>query len=131
MIFLKEKLPTKFSPIPPSVCGEVCRRDTRQAPWQLFEDCTDFTLTPLNGWGGAQQGLMRAAAFKAELIPVVTAINLGSCSPLLVRAKLACIFVFKVALLTSQIIKVGATAWLFYIQKWTDLLLEGAQAYDC
>lgn len=33
-----------------------------------FEDCMDFVLTYLN-WAGAQQGLMRAAAVKAGLIP--------------------------------------------------------------
>ena len=36
--------------------------------WRNLESCTEFVLTHPNGWEGAQQNQMRAAAVKAGLI---------------------------------------------------------------
>jgi hypothetical protein len=36
--------------------------------WRNLESCTEFVLTHPNGWEGAQQSQMRAAAVKAGLI---------------------------------------------------------------
>ncbi|TRM65694.1 hypothetical protein BD626DRAFT_566363 [Schizophyllum amplum] len=37
--------------------------------WKSLEDTSDFVLTHPNGWGGAQQADMRAAAVEAGLVP--------------------------------------------------------------
>ena len=39
-----------------------------EALWNSLKDTSEFTLTHPNGWGGAQQAMMRKAAIRARLV---------------------------------------------------------------